>query len=78
MSDLRERLVRIETKMDAGTAAALVLTAKVEHADLRIDALASDHVALKSIVRTLAWVGGGLLTLVSLFGNGVLQYVRLS
>jgi len=78
MSDLRERLVRIETKMDAGTAAALILTAKVEHSDLRIDALDSAHVALKSTVKTLAWVGGAMLTIVSLFGNGILHYVQFS
>lgn len=66
MFEMRERLVRIETKMDASTE-------KVADHDDRIALLETNATQLQSQIGMLKWIGGGFVTIVTLFGDKLLS-----
>ena len=68
MFEMRERLVRIETKMDGATE-------KVEAHEKRIDALEDAQSTLTTQLSMLKWIGGAAITGFTLFGDKLLHLI---
>jgi len=66
MFEMRERLVRIETKMDGATE-------KVEGHEKRIDSLEDAQSKLTTQIAMLRWIGGAAIPVLGLFGNKLLH-----
>jgi hypothetical protein len=71
MFEMRERLVRIETKMDGATEKVDSMSARVDSHDTRLNALEGNHAQLKTQLGMLKWAGGGLFAVVGLFGDKI-------
>jgi chromosome segregation ATPase len=71
MFEMRERLVRIETKMDGATEKVDSMSDKVDSHDTRLNALEGNHAQLQTQLAMLKWAGGGLLGFVGLFGDRI-------
>ena len=69
MVDLRERMVRIETKLDTQAETNDRLSETFDKHASRLTTLETDSNNLKSQVRTVKWVGGIVVTAVTLFGD---------
>ena len=59
MMDLRERMVRIETKLDISADKSLEIDIAIASSVLRISALETEATVLKSSIKTLKWIGAG-------------------
>jgi hypothetical protein len=68
MFEMRERLVRIETKMDGATERVDAVSDKVDSHDSRLMALEGNHAQLKTQLGMLKWAGGALIPIVGLLG----------
>lgn len=75
MMDLRERMIRIETLLTVSALSHDKLSETVTSNESRIEALESSQVALKSMVKVIAWIGGAIITLVTLLGDGLTRII---
>lgn len=73
MIEMRERLVRIETKMDASSEKVEAVEVRQDNQEARIVALENDAVRNKTRMAMLAGLGGGFATVASLFGDKLLS-----
>jgi hypothetical protein len=73
MMDLRERLVRIETKMDAQAEREEARDEREAALDTRITALECEANSLRSSVNTLKYVGGSFVAVATLFGDRLMK-----
>lgn len=69
LMDVRERLVRIETKMDASAEKTSELQAQTENNADRLTSLEAEAASLRQAMATLKWVGGSAMAVLSLFGD---------
>jgi hypothetical protein len=72
MFDVRERLARIETKMDNSAERFASIESDQEDHGKRIDALEKEVVQYKSKLAVFAGIGGLGITLLSVFGEKLL------
>jgi hypothetical protein len=78
MIEMRERLVRIETKMDGAAEKAEAQQATLSEHDKRLTSLETDASQLRSTLGTLRWIGGAGVTAAGLLGIDKLsQLLRL-
>ena len=68
MIEMRERLVRIETKMDASTE-------KVDGHERRLNLLEADAAQLRTHLGVIKWAGGAFVTVATLFGDKLFHLV---
>lgn len=67
MMDLRERMVRIETKLDTQTEKNTSLTETADAHDARISALEEKATSLSSSLTTMSWVGAFVVSILTFF-----------
>ncbi len=75
MMDLRERMVRIETKLDLRVDKDLETDIAIASNQLRITALETEGTVLKAQIKTLKWLGAAAITLVTLLGDSLTRFV---
>lgn len=73
MIEMRERLVRIETKMDSSTEKVEAVEAVQAAHEAQIVVLEKEVDRSKTRMAMLATLGGGIVTIVSLFGDRLLS-----
>lgn len=69
MMDVRERLVRIETKMDDQAKRETERDEREESLEARVTALETDATSARSSIRTLQFVGGAAVAVLGLFSG---------
>ena len=75
MIDLRERMVRIETKLDIKADRDCEVDDLLVALALRTTALETEGAILKARVTTLKWLGAVAVTFVTVFGNSLSHLV---
>ncbi len=73
MIEMRERLVRIETKMDSSAEKVETIETRLSTHETRIADLEGANQEMKTRLATLKWVGGAVVTVATLFGDKLLQ-----
>jgi hypothetical protein len=73
--EMRERLTRIETKMDASAEKTEKLQEVSEDHEARIAALENGNTQLRTSLSTLKWVGGAVVTVATIFGDKIVAIV---
>lgn len=75
MFEMRERLVRIETKMDGAAEKAEAQQTTLDNHETRLSALESDASHLRSTIGTLRWIGGACATAAGVLGADKLAHL---
>lgn len=76
MLEMRERLVRIETKMDSSAIDVQRNSRRLEDHEVRLDSLEDAADRQRTQIATLRWLGGGIVGLLAVFGDKLVGFIH--